>query len=67
MKLKMTPTMRDAIKVLDAWERLTELGAWEYVPEFARELFEQTATKTTRILDVTLGRKGKRKAEGSGK
>jgi len=56
--------MRDALKVLDAWERLTELGAWEYVPEFARGLFEDTAANTTRLLDATLRKKGQRKAEG---
>lgn len=59
----MRPTMRDALRILDAWERLTELGAWEYVPEFARELFEKTATKTTRLLD-SFRKKGKRQAEG---
>jgi len=60
----MKPTMRNALKILDAWERLSELGTWEYVPQFARGLFEETAQKTTRLLDSTLGRKGKRKAEG---
>lgn len=60
----MTPTMRQALKILDAWERLTELGAWQYVPEFARGLFEDTAANTTRLLDATLRKKGQRKAEG---
>lgn len=55
------PSVAEAVRLLEDWERLSELGAWEYVPEFARKLFDETEAKTTRLLDAALGKKGKRK------
>ena len=51
----------DAFSALEEWERWSELGVLEYIPEFARALFTATVEKTTALLDHRLGPKARRR------